>query len=263
MITKMKNSLRGFFKYSSLLKELVTRDIKVRYRRSVLGIFWTVLNPLLMMIVMNIVFSTLFSNSIDNFAVYYFSGYILYTFFNESTTQALHSIVNNSALIKKVYIPKYLFPISKVASSLVNLGFSFVAMLIVMVFTGAKFHWTIILTPIPVAYLVVFCCGLGMILATMHVHFRDIGHLYGIVTLIWMYLTPLFYPAELLITNGMGILLEFNPLYHYIVYFRMLIMDGQVPGLYDNLLCIGLSSIMLILGVVVFYKKQDKFILYV
>lgn len=263
MITKITNSLRGFFKYSSLLRELVTRDIKVRYRRSVLGILWTVLNPLLMMIVMNIVFSTLFKNRIDNFALYYLSGYIMYTFFTESTTQALHSIVNNSALIKKVYIPKYLFPVSKVASSLVNLGFSFIAMLIVMIFTGAKFHWTIILAPIPVAYLVVFCCGFGMILATMHVHFRDIGHLYGIVTLVWMYLTPLFYPADLLVTNGVGFLLEFNPLYHYIVYFRMLILDGQIPGLSDNLICIVLSSVMFILGTIVFYKKQDQFILYV
>ena len=193
---KIKNSFCGFIKYLPLLKELVVRDIKVRYRRSVLGLLWTVLNPLMMMTVMTIIFATLFKSSIENFALYYLSGYILYTFLNESTTLSLFSIVNNNALMKKVYIPKYLFPMSKVASSLVNLGFSFIAMLIVMLVTRARFYWTILLTPVLVVYLMLFCLGLGMILATLDVFFRDIGHLYTIVTLIWMYMTPLFYPSE-------------------------------------------------------------------
>lgn len=259
----IKNSFYGFIKYLPLLRELVVRDIKVRYRRSFLGLLWTVLNPLMMMTVMTIIFSTLFQSSINNFAVYYLSGYILYTFLNESTTQALFSIVNNSALMKKVYIPKYLFPVSKVASSLVNLGFSFIAMLIVMFATRSEFHWTILLSPVLVVYLVIFCCGLGMILTTLDVFFRDIGHLYSIVTLVWMYLTPLFYPADLLKSNGLDFLLMLNPLNHYIVYFRMLILDGKLPGLYENLVCLIPSVVMMAIGMMIFYKRQDKFILYV
>lgn len=263
MFKRMIVSWKGFLKYFPLLKELVVRDIKVKYKRSVLGLLWTILNPLMMMVVMTIVFSQLFNNTIDNFAVYYLSGYIFYTFLNESTTQALFSVVWNAPLMKKVYIPKYLFPVSKVASSLVNLGFSFIAMLIVMVLTRAKLYWTILLAPIPILYLLIFCCGLGMILATMDVFFRDTGHLYSIITLIWMYLTPMFYPVELLRENGLDIFLELNPLYHYITYFRMLILEGQIPGLYENVICIVPSMIMLAIGMVVFYKNQDRFILFV
>lgn len=263
MLKKIIASWKGFLKYFPLLKELVVRDIKVKYKRSVLGLLWTILNPLMMMGVMTIVFSKVFNNTIDNFAVYYLSGYIFYTFLNESTTQALLSVIYNASLMKKVYIPKYLFPVSKVASSLVNLGFSFIAMIIVMILTRSKLYWTILLAPIPALYLLVFCCGLGMTLATMQVFFRDTGHLYSIVTLVWMYLTPLFYPTELLRENGLSILLEVNPLYHYISYFRMLVLEGQVPGLYENMLCIVPSVLMLGIGMFVFYKKQDRFILFV
>lgn len=263
MINRLWGWLEVFFMYIPLLRELVVRDIKVRYRHSVLGVFWTVLNPLLMMVVMSIVFSKLFGNTIENFAIYYLSGYILYTFFNESTTTALFSVVYNNSLMKKVYIPKYLFPISKVASALVNLFFSFCALLIVMILTGADIHWTILLSPLPAMYLAIFCCGLGLILTTMNVFFRDIGHFYSIVTLVWMYLTPLFYPEELLVNNGMSILLKLNPLYHNVVYFRMLILEGTVPGMGYNLLCIIPALVLLVVGIAVFRKRQDEFILYI
>lgn len=255
--------LKNFFRYLPLLKELVVRDIKVRYRHSVLGVFWTVLNPLLMMVVMSMVFSKLFGNTIENFNIYYLSGFILYAFLNEATTQALFSVVHNSSLTKKVYIPKYLFPLSKIASALVNLMFSFCAMMIVMVLTGAKIHWTILLSPVPAFYLAIFCCGLGLILTTMNVFFRDIGHFYSIVTLVWMYLTPLFYPEELMIENGMPFILQLNPLYHNVKYFRMLILDGTVPSLGHNLLCFIPGIVLLIVGIYVFRKRQDEFILYI
>lgn len=263
MFKRLHEWLSNFLKYRPLLKELVVRDIKVRYRHSALGVFWTVLNPLLMMVVMTIVFAKLFGNTIENFAIYYLSGYILYAFFNESTTQALFSVVYNSSLTKKVYIPKYLFPLSKIASALVNLFFSFCALVIVMVLTGTRFHWTIFLSVIPAIYLAMFCCGVGLILSTVNVFFRDIGHFYSIIMLVWMYLTPLFYPETLLIDNGMPYLLKLNPLYHNVVYFRMLILEGTVPGLMHNLLCLIPGMLLLILGAIVFKKHQDTFILYI
>ena len=263
MVSQIQKSICGFWKYLPLLRELVIRDIKVRYRRSFLGLLWTVLNPLLMMSVMTVIFSTLFQSTIENFALYYLAGYILYTFLNESTTSALYSIVDNNALMKKVYIPKYLFPVSKVASSRVNLGFSVIAMLIVMIVTKASFYWTLLAVPLLASYIVIFCCGLGMILATLDVFFRDIGHLYGIVSWLWMYLTPIFYPEELLEQNGLAFLLQVNPLNRYIQYFRTLVLEGAVPGLEENLVCAALAIGMLLIGVLVFYRRQDRFILYV
>lgn len=263
MYKRVRNWIGVFLKYTPLLRELVVRDIKVRYRHSVLGILWTVLNPLLMMVVMSIVFSKVFGNNIENFAIYYLSGVILYNFFNEATTTALFSVVYNSSLTKKVYIPKYLFPLSKIVSAMVNLFFAFCALVIVMVFTGTKVYWTILLSPLPALYLALFCCGLGLILTTMNVFFRDIGHCYSIITLIWMYMTPLFYPAELLIDNGMSILLRLNPLYHNVLYFRMLVLDGVVPSLSHNLVCIIPGIVLMILGIAIFRKRQDEFILYI
>lgn len=263
MFNRLQAWLEVFFMYIPLLRELVVRDIKVRYRQSVLGILWTVLNPLLMMVVMSIVFSKLFGNTIENYSIYYLSGFILYTFLNEATTTALFSVVYNSALTKKVYIPKYLFPLSKIVSAMVNLFFSFCALVIVMILTGTRIFWTIILSFLPALYLAVFCCGLGLILTTMNVFFRDIGHFYSIVTLIWMYLTPLFYPETLLVDNGMDFLLKVNPLYHNVCYFRMLALDGVVPSLRYNLLCIIPGIVLLVLGIVIFRKRQDEFILYI
>lgn len=143
--------MEGFRRFTPLLRELVVRDIKVRYRHSALGLVWTVLNPLLMMVVITIVFSTLFKQNIPNFPIYYLSGSLIFAFNSESTTTALNSIISNASLIKKVYIPKYLFPLSNVLSGLVNLGFSLIAMFIVMLITDAPFHATLLLLPIPIS----------------------------------------------------------------------------------------------------------------
>mgnify|MGYP002323529176 CR=1 FL=1 len=159
--TRVGNMAAALKKYNPLLIELVSRDIKVRYRKSVLGMLWTVLNPLLMMCVITVVFSTIFKQNIPNFPIYYLSGSLIFSFNSEATTNAMHSILSNCSLIKKVYLPKYLFPISCVLSSLVNLGFSLVAMFIVMIVTRTPFHATLLLMPIPIFYTFLFSVGLG------------------------------------------------------------------------------------------------------
>ena len=262
MLVRVKYSLNGLKKYLPLLRELVFRDIKVRYRRSILGMLWTVLNPLLMMGVMTIVFSQLFRNSIDNFAIYYLSGYIFYSFINDSTTAALFSVVYNASLMKKVYIPKYMFPVSKVVSGLVNLGFSFVALLIVMLITRTSVKLTILLLPVIILYIVMFATGLGLVLATLYVFFRDFGHLYGIVMLIWLYLTPLFYPEDILPETLRHFLL-FNPMYHFVQYFRDILLYGIWPSVEQNIICFSMGIGVLLIGIIVFYKEQDRFILFV
>ena len=170
--TRVGNMAAALKKYNPLLIELVSRDIKVRYRKSVLGMLWTVLNPLLMMCVITVVFSTIFKQNIPNFPIYYLSGSLIFSFNSEATTNAMHSILSNCSLIKKVYLPKYLFPISCVLSSLVNLGFSLVAMFIVMIVTRTPFHATLLLMPIPIFYTFLFSVGLGTMLAALTVYFQ-------------------------------------------------------------------------------------------
>ena len=249
-------------RFSPLLKELVVRDIKVRYRHSALGLIWTVLNPLLMMTVITIVFSTLFKQNIEHFPIYYLAGSLLFSFNSESTTTAMHSMISNASLIKKVYIPKYLFPLSNVLSGMVNLGFSLIAMFIVMIITGAPFHITLLLIPIPIFYTFLFALGLGIMLSALTVFFRDIAHFYGVFILAWTYLTPIFYPVSIL-PDAMRNLMNLNPMYHYVSFMRDLVLYGRFPSMTENLICIAMSLGMLAVGMFVFYKKQDKFVLYV
>lgn len=258
----VKEKMEGFRRFTPLLRELVVRDIKVRYRHSALGLVWTVLNPLLMMVVITIVFSTLFKQNIPNFPIYYLSGSLIFAFNSESTTTALNSIISNASLIKKVYIPKYLFPLSNVLSGLVNLGFSLIAMFIVMLITGAPFHTTLLLLPIPIFYTFLFSVGLGILLSAVTVFFRDIAHFYSVFILAWTYFTPIFYPVEILPDAAMKIM-QLNPMYHLVTYMRSIVLYGVFPSLKENLLCLCLGLLMLALGLFVFYKKQDKFVLYV
>jgi len=254
--------IKEFMRYKNLLFELVIRDIKVRYRRSVLGVLWTVLNPILMMIVMTIVFSQLFRVQIENFPIYFFCGNIIFSFMVIGTSDAMNSVLGGASLIKKVYIPKYIFPLSKVLSAAVNLFFSYIAMLLVMIATGVKFHVTMLLTPLIVFYVFLFSVGLGLILATIMVFFRDLGHLYGVITMIWNYLTPVFYPESLLGDKSPWLLL-LNPMYHFIAYMRDITLYQTMPSFIDNIICLGFGLVTLVIGLTVFYKNQDRFILYI
>lgn len=262
MIHELRVKIEVFFKYKNLLGNLVSRDIKVRYRRSVLGMLWTVLNPLLMMAVITIVFSTLFKQNIEHFPIYYLSGSLIFSFSSETTSNALYSIIGNASLMKKVYIPKYLFPVSKVVSGLVNLGFSLIAVLIVMLLLNVKYHVTLLLLPIPIFYTFLFATGLGLLLSAATVFFRDISHFYGVFVMAWTYFTPIFYPIDILPDTAMKVM-YFNPMYHYVQYMRELILYGNFPSMKENLVCLLFGVFMLIIGTLVFYKKQDKFVLYI
>lgn len=254
--------LSTFKKYRPLLKELVKRDITVRYRHSFLGMLWTILNPLLMMIVLSVVFSSLFKNSIENYPVYVMIGNVVFNCGSEATNRGLSSIIWNSSLIKKVYIPKYLFPLATVASSLINFGFSFVALLLVMLFTGAPFHLTLITAWIPLLYLIVFSLGLSLALCAINVYFRDIEHLYGVFVTVWMYLSAIFYSIDIL-PHPISSVVYYNPMYQFITFFRKIVMEGVFPNIGTNLLCGFYAIVSLILGLCVFYKLQDRFILHI
>lgn len=258
----MINHLKVFWQYRHLLRELVIRDIKVKYQRSVLGVLWTVLNPLLMMIILTIVFSSIFRFNIEYYPVYVLLGNIVFNFFANSTRMSVNIMVDNAALLKKVYIPKYLFPMALVCSGVVNFLFSLIAMFIVLVLLDMPFYKTMLFLGIPFFYLFLFTLGISMIISAFNVLFRDIMHLYGVMLTAWSYMTPLFYPVEI-IPDGFRWMITINPLYYYVNYFRELILHGTMPGFEINVLCFVIGGGTFLLGAMVFMKLQNKFILYI
>lgn len=252
-----------FLRYKYLLMNLISRDLKVKYRRSVLGIFWSLLNPILLMLVMSAVFSKIFHNDVEYFPLYLIIGQTVFSFFNEATSGALFSVVGASALIKKVYIPKYLFPLEKVMFAGVNFLFSLAAVLLMMIIYGVTFTWRIVLFVFPTLTLLMFAMGMGLLLAAACVFFRDVQHLYTVVLVAWTYLTPLFYPISYLEGHWIYSIVMLNPLTHYVMYFRNVLIYAVVPTLTEHLICFGWGLLFLILGVVLFKKQQDKFILHI
>ncbi|MDK2917582.1 MAG: lipopolysaccharide transport system permease protein [Candidatus Petromonas sp.] len=261
-MSNIKRYIQNFMKYKDLLKQLVIRDIKVKYKRSILGILWSLLNPLMIMIVMTIVFSELFRFEIENFAAYLISGQVIFNFFTESTSLAMASIYNEGQLIKKVYIPKYIFPMSKVLFSFVNFIFSLIAITIVCIVTGVKVKFTVVFALLSMIYILGFSIGIGLILSSIAVFFRDIVHLYGVMITAWMYLTPIFYPIDI-VPQKYVILVYINPLYYFVTHFREALIYGNIPSLQLNLICIEYMILSLLIGLYLFYKKQDSFILYI
>ena len=256
----MSAYIANFKKFQPLLKELVSRDIKIKYRRSVLGVLWTLLNPLLMMVVLSLVFSNLFRFDIENYPVYILSGQVVYNFFSESTTSAMSAIIDNASLLKKVYIPKYMFVFSRVLSSIINVLASHCALLIVMIFIGIEINWTMVLFFIPLVFLAIFCLGVGLILSAASVKFRDIIHLYSVFTTAFMYLTPVIYALSLL-PHWLYTIVRLNPITNYLMMYRDLMINGTLMNPLHLAVGIAEAFIVLILGLIFFAKKQDTFIL--
>lgn len=252
--------IQNFLKFRPLLMELVTRDIKTKYRRSILGVLWTLLNPLLMMLVLSVVFSHIFKFQVENYPLYILSGQVVFNFFSESTSSAMSSIINNAPLIKKVYIPKYLFTLSRVASSVVNVMASFCALIVVMVFSGIELNFTVLLLVVPMGILIIFSMGIGLLLATVAVKFRDIIHLYGVLITALTYLTPVIYPISIL-SAKIRFFVELNPLTGILNMFRNLMIYNTLPTVGQLLTSVTIAIGTFLLGLFVFYKNQDKFIL--
>ena len=225
-----------------------------------LGILWSVLNTLGMMIIMSIVFSHVFRANIENFPVYLMCGQLIFNFFNEASTIAMSAILGNASLIKKVYVPKYLFPVSKVCSCFVNLVTSFIALVIVIIATGTPLSWTVILVVLPVLYVFLFSLGMGLLLSALVVTFRDLQHLYGVLITAWLYLTHIFYPIDML-PDWVKHIVHMNPIANIIEMFRDVVMYGVVPSAMLQVKCLGACAIVMVLGLWVFYKQQDTFIL--
>ena len=263
------NIYNNIKKYSFLTKQLVIRDFKIKYKRSVLGVLWSILYPLLIMSVMAVIFSQMFKFKVEgvNYLVYLLTGLVFFSYFSEASNGAMASVVSNFSLINKVYIPKYIFPISKVLFVGINFLLTLIPLIIIILVTGkgdTKCVINIYYLLLPYAFicLFMFTLGMGFILATVSIFFRDMFYIYGVILTLWTYLTPIFYDISML-PEHVRFWLQFNPLYNYIDFARTIILHAKMPSTFSFVMCAVSSITLLLIGMFVFKKNQDKFIYFV
>ena len=240
-----------------LLKQLVKKDLTAKYKDSVLGILWSFFNPLLIMLVFTAIFSMLFGGRIENYPVYFLSGRLIYDFYNSATKGAMGSIKSNANLLKKIYVPKYMFTVSAICYEFINFLISFVILFGVMLITGAQFHITTIFAIIPIILLIFLILGIGLILAVCNTYFSDIGHLYNVFALILMYASALFYPIEI-VPAKVQIVFTLNPLYSAITCFREAVVYGVIPDLGTIAYLATFSIAALGIGIILFNIYEKK-----
>ena len=270
---KISAYLQNLWKYRFLLAEIVRKNVKLQYRNSVLGIFWTFLQPLLTTLVLVLVFGGIFGKSNEGivcYPIYLLCGRLLYEFFTQSTKRAMRSIRNSASVIKKVYVPKYIYPIANVLSNFVTFAISLSVLVVMMayymLFTDVAIRITpyILLSFVPIIILLVLCTGIGLILSTLNVFFKDIEYLYEVFCMLIFYATPIFYKVDALGANKfvqMGLMA--NPLYSIVSMFRSCVLFGEMWNWNHFFYASVFSLVMLGIGSLVFYKKQDKFILHI
>ena len=244
------------------------KNIKLQYRRSVLGVFWTFLQPLLTMIILSLVFSEIIpeNKKIRNFPVYLLIGRLVFDFFSNSTKKAMRSIRENSSIIKKVYVPKYVYPLSGILSTFITFLISLTVLVVVVIFyaftpKAVPFTPYMLLSVVPIGILCILSMGVGMILATMAVFFRDVEYLYDVFLMLLMYLTPIFYSPEAIKKPFVIAVMHLNPLYSIVSAFRSCVLYGQLFDMNWIYYSLAFSLVTLIIGFYIFYKNQDKFIL--
>jgi lipopolysaccharide transport system permease protein len=255
--------IQTLFKYRELFFQLVSRDIKLKYRRSVLGYLWSDLNPLFTMLIMTAVVSRMFARGVENFPVYLLCGNLIFSFMAGAVGRAIPSVLGAAGIIRKVYVPKYIFTLAAVTSEFVTMLFSLGALLVVIILTGTPFSWRLFLIPIPIIEVYVFSIGLGLLLAQAMVFFRDVQYLWGVFSTAWMYLTPIFYPVSMLPEKLRFAVTRFNPLYYYIAQFRYFVLGGETGWRKEALWGMAAAVLVLTLGLVLFARAKNRFILYI
>jgi ABC-type polysaccharide/polyol phosphate export permease len=245
------------WRYRDLILQFIARDIRTRYKRSVLGIVWTMLNPLLMMIVLTIVFSNLFRFDLPYYPVYLLSALVLWTFVSQTTTAAMDHLLWAGPLLSKIYVPKTVFALAAVGEGLVNLVLSLVPLAVIMLIVGIPFQWTVAVLPIPIAFAAMFALGLGLLLSTLAVYFRDVVPMYQVLLSAWYFLTPIIYPRSI-VPESYWWIFSVNPVYHLVEAFRLPIYLGAVGGWRTYVGAGVAATVMFILGWWAFTRKSDE-----
>jgi len=243
--------------YRYLLKQLVRRDIVARYKRSFLGVAWTMLNPLGTMLIMTFVFSNLFK-SVQSYPVYILSGLIAWNFFAQGTNAAMSGLVWGGSLMQRIYLPRTIFGVSAIGTALVNLLLSIIPLLVVMLITQTTIHLTFLFLPISILLLTAFALGFGLLLSALAIFFPDVAEMYQILLMAWMYLTPVIYPEEIIPAQFLTIY-RINPMYWMLKMFRLPVYEGVIPSMQDLWPALAWSVGMLIVGWLFFTSRSDEY----
>ncbi|MFV0497918.1 MAG: ABC transporter permease [Candidatus Fimivivens sp.] len=255
--------LEKFKKHRFLFEELVKRDFKKKYKRTVLGMLWSIISPLLTLAVIAAVFSQFFGRTIEHFVIYVFCGNLIFSYFNDATNGGMRSLMANASIFTKVDVPKYMFLLSRNVQAFINflltLGIFF---LFVAFEPGLPFRWSFFLLVYPIVCVTLFNIGVGMVLSALFVFFRDVEYLYSVFTLLLMYLSAIFYNVEAYALN-VQYLFYTNPIYVYIRYFRKIVLENDIPTFGYHLLCAFFALVMLGIGGWMYKKYNHKFLYYI
>ena len=257
-----KSVFQPLQKHRFLFEELVKRDFKKKYKRTVLGMGWSVLSPLLQLLVMRLVFTQFFGRNTPHYTTYLFCGLLVFNYFKESTVGGMSSLVSNSSIFTKINVPKYLFLLSKNVSSFINFSLTLAVFLVFCIIDHITFSWRFIALLYPIFWLILFNIGVGMILSAMYVFFRDTSYLYDIFTLLLRYVSAIFYMVNQFSPQIQRLFLV-NPVYCYIKFFRVIVIDGHLPSGEYHLLCAGYAALALLVGGLMYKKLNQKYIYYI
>ena len=249
-------------KYWFLFEELVKRDFKQKYKRTVLGMGWSILSPLLQLLVMTVVFSNFFADNMEHYTIYLFCGNLLFGYFTESTTGGMSSLLGNAHIFSKVNVPKSLFLISKNVSVLINFLINLCIFFVFCILDRITFGVYFVMLIYPILCLIIFNIGIGLILSALFVFFRDLLYLYNIFIMLLMYLSAIFYTVDIF-EPAIQNIFYFNPLYCYITYFRMIVLNGVIPPMWLHGLCLFYAILAVIIGAAIYKKNKHKFLYYV
>lgn len=254
--------LEQFLKNQFLFEELVKRDFKVKYKRTVLGMGWSILSPLLTLLVMNIVFSHFFGRGMKHYTIYLFCGNLLFNYYREATSNGMNSLMSNSRIFSKINVPKYIFLLSRNVTSLINFGLTLIVFFIFCIVDRVEFGIHFLALIYPIICMIIFNLGIGLILSALFVFFRDMSYLYDIFTMLLMYLSAIFYTVDIMPEKYQTMFL-LNPVYVYIKYFRTVVLDGQVPSFELHLLGAFYAVMAILVGAWIYKKYNYKFLYYV
>ncbi len=254
--------LKKIKQYQFLFEELVKRDFTKKYKRTILGMAWSIISPLLNLLIMWLIFGKMLGNNVNHYVLYLFSGQLVFSFFSDATNMGMTSLVGNAGIFTKVNVPKYLFLFSQNVSSLINFGLTLVVFFLFVIIEGISFQWSFFLLLYPIVCLVVFNLGVGLILSALYVFFRDMQYLWGILLQLIMWLSAIFYTVESFEASIQKLFL-INPLYLYIKYFRQIVIDGVIPSLPYHLLMLAYAVVVMTIGAWMYKRYNTEFLYYV
>jgi ABC-type polysaccharide/polyol phosphate export permease len=255
------SEINEIYRYRELLRNLVLRDIKKRYKRSALGFLWVMLDPLLMMLVFYFVFAGFFGGMVVNYTAYVISGITMWQLFAQGTKVSSTAFLYNRSLINKISLPKSIFPVSVVISALVHFTFSLVPLFFIIIISGTRLSYNLISLPLVVLSLFIFSVGISLIISSLSVFFHDFVYIYDVFIMAWMYLSAIFYPVSIL-PERFQLLMAFNPVYHYISLFRACLYDSSIPKTEHFIWAVVFAAVSFLIGCAVYHKSRDRIIFY-